>query len=44
MEVKVKVINESKFGLPEYAHLGDSGMDIRANTNSPVTLKRRGTK
>lgn len=39
MEVKVKVINESKFGLPEYAHLGDSGMDIRANTNSPVMLK-----
>jgi dUTP pyrophosphatase len=39
MEVKVKVINESKFGLPEYAHLGDSGMDVRANTNSPVTLK-----
>ena len=39
MEVKVKVINESKFGLPEYAHLGDSGMDVRANTNSPVTLR-----
>lgn len=39
MSVKVKVINESKFGLPEYAHLGDSGMDVRANTNNPVTLR-----
>lgn len=39
MSVKVKVVNESKFGLPEYAHLGDSGMDVRANTNNPVTLR-----
>ncbi len=39
MSVKVKVINESKFGLPEYAHLGDSGMDVRANTNNPITLR-----
>lgn len=25
--------------LPEYAHPGDSGMDIRANITEPITLK-----
>jgi dUTP pyrophosphatase len=39
MEVKVKVISESKFGVPEYAHLGDSGMDVRANIENRITLR-----
>ena len=30
--------NSSKFDLPKYAHPGDSGMDIRANIDSPVKL------
>ena len=38
MAVKIKVISQSNFGLPEYAHPGDSGMDVRANTSTPVTL------
>ena len=39
MSVKIKVISESKYGLPEYAHIGDSGMDVRTNTDNPITLK-----
>jgi dUTP pyrophosphatase len=39
MSVKIKVISESRYGLPEYAHIGDSGMDVRANTDNPITLK-----
>lgn len=39
MSVKVKVISEAKYGLPEYAHPGDSGMDVRANIDNPITLR-----
>lgn len=34
----VKIINKSKFPLPEYKTLGSSGMDLRANIEEPVTL------
>lgn len=34
----VKVINKSRFQLPEYKTVGASGMDIRANIEEPVTL------
>ena len=36
---QIKVKNESKNSLPEYAHKTDSGMDIRANLDEPLILK-----
>lgn len=39
MEVKVEIINKGKHPLPEYATGLSAGMDIRANLDSPVTLK-----
>src|SRR5688572_214784 len=39
MEVKVEIINKGKHALPEYATGLSAGMDIRANLDSPVTLK-----
>lgn len=38
-KVKVKIINQSSNPLPEYATEGAAGMDLRANLESPVTLK-----
>lgn len=32
----VKILNKSSNKLPEYANLGDAGMDIRANETSTV--------
>jgi dUTP pyrophosphatase len=37
-KLKVKIINQSGNGLPEYATEGSSGMDIRANLTQPVVL------
>ena len=37
--LNIKVINQSENPLPEYATVGSSGMDIRANNQSPVLLK-----
>ena len=37
--VVVKVVNKSKFDLPEYKHIGDSGMDVKANIDEPITLR-----
>ena len=44
MKVKVKIYTElnHEHGLPVYAKLGDSGMDIRAN--EPITLQPKETK
>ena len=36
--MKIKVVDKSKFQAPEYAHPTDSGMDIRANIEEPITL------
>lgn len=36
--IKVKVLNKSSNNLPEYAHPGDSGMDVRADILNPITL------
>lgn len=36
--IKVKVLNKSSNNLPEYAHPGDSGMDVRADIPNPITL------
>ena len=38
-KVQVQVVNKSKYDLPEYKHLGDSGLDIRANIDEPITLR-----
>ena len=37
--MKVKIVNKSKHALPEYSTLFSAGMDLRANLDSPVTLK-----
>lgn len=37
--VSVKIINQSNNPLPEYATLGSSGMDIRANLEEPMVLE-----
>jgi len=38
-EVEVKIVNKSKNLLPEYASKGAAGMDLRADLESPITLK-----
>jgi len=37
--IDVKIINHSSNPLPEYATVGSSGMDIRANLEMPQTLQ-----
>lgn len=37
--VNVRIINQSAFPLPEYATSGSAGVDLRANTQSVITLK-----
>ena len=37
--MKVKIINNSHHALPAYETLSSAGMDLRANTESPVELK-----
>ncbi|MGZ8559639.1 MAG: dUTP diphosphatase [Chitinophagaceae bacterium] len=37
--IEIKIINISSNPLPEYATNGSSGMDIRANLNTPQSLK-----
>lgn len=39
MHVSIPIINKSVNGLPEYATLGSSGMDIRASMEDPLNLK-----
>jgi len=36
--VYVRIVNKSDYDLPNYARLGDSGMDIRANIKEPIQL------
>lgn len=35
----IKIINQSKHALPEYATHHAAGMDLRANLSEPITLK-----
>ena len=35
----IKVINNSRNDIPRYAHDGDSGMDLRANLDHPISLE-----
>ena len=37
--IEIKIINTSSNPLPQYATSGSSGMDIRANLDTPQTLK-----
>jgi len=37
--ISVKIINQSSNPLPEYATVGSSGMDIRANLENEVIIK-----
>ena len=37
--VEIKIINKSSNPLPAYATAGSSGMDLRANLDSPTTLQ-----
>jgi dUTP pyrophosphatase len=36
--MKVKILNKSKHGLPEYGTVHAAGMDLYANLDEPVTL------
>ena len=37
--MKVKIINRSRNPLPKYETIGSAGMDLRANTESPIQLE-----
>ncbi|MCW1735946.1 dUTP diphosphatase [Anaerorudis cellulosivorans] len=37
--MQVKIVNQSKHPLPEYATLHSAGMDLRANIDKPIVLK-----
>ncbi len=37
--IEIKIVNTSSNALPEYATSGSSGMDIRANLDTPQTLQ-----
>jgi len=37
--ITVKVVNQSKHALPEYATDHSAGMDLRANLDTPIVLK-----
>lgn len=37
--MNVQIINKSKHPLPSYATVASAGMDLRANLESPITLK-----
>jgi dUTP pyrophosphatase len=37
--MKIRIINKSKHSLPSYETTHSAGMDLRANIDSPVTLK-----
>jgi dUTP pyrophosphatase len=37
--MQIKIINRSAHPLPHYATVGSSGMDIRANLDSPITVQ-----
>lgn len=38
-DVEIKIVNISENQIPEYATLGSSGLDLRANLPTPVVLK-----
>ena len=38
MPIEVKIVNTSSNPLPQYATTGSSGLDLRADLNSPFEL------
>ncbi|MEO6905350.1 MAG: dUTP diphosphatase [Ginsengibacter sp.] len=38
-QVEIKIVNTSENQIPEYATLGSSGLDLRANLSKSVVLK-----
>ncbi len=36
--MEIKIVNQSKHALPEYATEASAGLDLRANIDSPITL------
>jgi dUTPase len=41
---RVRVFNKSKFPLPAYKHMFDSGMDVQANIDEPILVSCSGGK
>jgi dUTP pyrophosphatase len=39
MAIRVKIVNQSSYPLPQYATEGASGMDLRAHLESSLTLQ-----
>lgn len=37
--IDIKIVNEGNYPNPEYAYAGAAGTDLRANIDSPITLK-----
>tara|TARA_R110002049_G_scaffold82535_9_gene209973 strand:+ start:144 stop:578 length:435 start_codon:yes stop_codon:yes gene_type:complete len=37
--MKIKIVNQSKHALPEYGTIAAAGVDLRANIDTPITLK-----
>ncbi len=37
--IQVKIVNEGKQQLPQYATVGSAGMDLRADIDKPIVLK-----
>jgi dUTP pyrophosphatase len=37
--MKINIVNRSRFPLPQYATIHSAGLDLRANTELPCTLK-----
>ena len=38
--LKIKIINKSKNPLPKYQTAGASGLDLHANVEEPIILKK----
>ncbi|MGE0560196.1 MAG: dUTP diphosphatase [Flavobacteriales bacterium] len=36
--MEIKIVNQSKHALPEYATEASAGLDLRANIDAPITL------
>ena len=39
MDLNVKIVNKSNHQLPSYATAGSAGMDLKTNTDVPISLK-----
>ena len=39
MDLNVKIVNKSNHQLPSYATVSSAGMDLKANTDVPISLK-----